>query len=199
MESSEPVRQNSAWAEYVEGNHFDKSLQGGRRVRGELTNRKTTGLHAQHEQNIQIWIRPSNSNATWSLYSATATNSSPCKKHGGGGVPSIIHLEIDRCASPETTGWIVCVAVNSACEFVSIEIGVRVQHEKVSYDAAPNPIPPLLMAQIPTQESSAAPPRCFMLMQQWIECGLRSTCCYGFARFKKKPNKALCSLLTTLF
>lgn len=52
-------------------------------------------------------IRRWNSSSKWPLYSGAATNSSPCKKHGGGAVPSIIHLEIDRCVSPGTPVWIV--------------------------------------------------------------------------------------------
>lgn len=175
----------------MEGNHFDKSLPGGRRVsresnwgiRGELINRKTTMLRTRHEQNIKLWANsPSHSNATRSLYSATATNSSPCKKHGGGGVPSIIHLEIDRCVSPETTVWIVCFSASLwalACEFVSIEIRVRVQNDKVSNGATLNPKPRHLTGQkshfiLEISLGFFSPLRCFTLMQQWIECELKS-------------------------
>lgn len=66
------------------------------------------------------------------------TNSNQCKKHEGGGVPLIIHTEIDRHASPEAAAWITFwlalrgdSAVDSGCEFVDIETSVRVQHERM--------------------------------------------------------------------
>lgn len=104
--SYELVHQNSSWAECVEENHFDKSLQGGRRVsresnwviRGELTNRKMTRLHTHTQPELH------HSNSTWSLYYATATNSSPCKKHG-----------VERCAFNNSSwDWYMCVSPETA-------------------------------------------------------------------------------------
>lgn len=133
-------------------------------------------------------IRPSNSNATWSLYSAKATNSSPCKKHGGGGVPSIIHLEIDRCVSPETAVWIVCcsalhrdllwtLSVNLWVLRSGSEINMRRSHMALhwTHTSSSN-----RMAQIPSQVFSPSLVRCFMLMQQWIASELQRTCSYSF-------------------
>lgn len=62
--------------------------------------------------------------ATRSLCDAKHTDSNQRKKNVGGGVPLIIHTEIDRHASSEATVWITyCLAlhgdaaVDSGCEF----------------------------------------------------------------------------------
>ena len=64
---------------------------------------------------LVLWLQP--------LIPAHVTNME------GAGVPSIIHLETDRCVSSETVVWIICSSA-PAFEFESMEIGVRVQNEK---------------------------------------------------------------------
>lgn len=108
--------------------------------------------------------------ATRSSGDAKDTNSNQCKKHDGGGVPLIIHTEIDRRASPEATVWITyCLAlrgdsaVDSGWEFVSIATRVRVQHERIRKRWYTETIPPTAFY---AADSCAPPLRGFTLMHR---------------------------------
>lgn len=159
---------------------------------GDMCQGRATALFERNQQiDKRLGCTHSCSNATWSSYYATATNSSPCQKHSGGGVPSIIHLEIDRRVSPGTAVWIArCLALGGDSlwtlgrEFVSIEIGVRVQHEKVSNGAA---FKPYLLFQeggaspLNTPDTSPSPISAGMFcvgaaIQLWF-CVEKVTCC----------------------